>query len=114
MESMLSSTIPPLIANGISVTLTCVLLALFDLSLIHIQMCIRDSPKSERGNWKETLPEIAHEINIVNLTSDKMCIRDRYYFDFEAYASHLLENRRYLVTAHAVFELPEQEKRWCL
>ena len=30
-----------------------------------------------------------------------------YYFDFEAYASHLLENRRYLVTEHAVFELPE-------
>ena len=29
------------------------------------------APKSERGNWKETLPEIAHEINIVNLTSDK-------------------------------------------
>ena len=28
-------------------------------------------PKSERGGWKETLPEIAHEINIVNLTSDK-------------------------------------------
>ena len=28
-------------------------------------------PKTERGNWKETLPEIAHEINIVNLTSDK-------------------------------------------
>ena len=28
-------------------------------------------PKSERGNWKETLAEIAHEINIVNLTSDK-------------------------------------------
>ena len=28
-------------------------------------------PKSERGNWKETLPEIAHEINIVNLTSDR-------------------------------------------
>ena len=28
-------------------------------------------PKSERGNWKETLPEIANEINIVNLTSDK-------------------------------------------
>lgn len=28
-------------------------------------------PKSERGNWKATLPEIAHEINIVNLTSDK-------------------------------------------
>ena len=28
-------------------------------------------PKAERGNWRETLPEIAHEINIVNLTSDK-------------------------------------------
>ena len=28
-------------------------------------------PKAERGNWKETLPEIAHEINIVNLASDK-------------------------------------------
>ena len=28
-------------------------------------------PKAEHGNWKETLPEIAHEINIVNLTSDK-------------------------------------------
>ena len=27
-------------------------------------------PKSERGNWKETLPEIAQEINIVNLTSE--------------------------------------------
>lgn len=28
-------------------------------------------PKAERGNWKETLPEIANEINIVNLTSDE-------------------------------------------
>ena len=28
-------------------------------------------PKAERGNWKETLSEIAHEINIVNITSDK-------------------------------------------
>lgn len=27
-------------------------------------------PKAERGNWKENLPDIAHEINIVNLTSD--------------------------------------------
>lgn len=27
-------------------------------------------PKAERGNWKETLPEIAKEINIVNLTSE--------------------------------------------
>lgn len=28
-------------------------------------------PKNERGNWKRDLSEIAHEINIVNLTSDK-------------------------------------------
>lgn len=28
-------------------------------------------PKAERGRWKETLPEIASEINIVNLTSDE-------------------------------------------
>ena len=28
-------------------------------------------PKSERGNWKSTLPEIADEINIVNLTSEE-------------------------------------------
>lgn len=28
-------------------------------------------PKAERGKWKETLPEIAHEINIVNLTSEE-------------------------------------------
>ncbi|UZW13052.1 ATP-binding protein [Clostridium pasteurianum] len=28
-------------------------------------------PKSERGNWRETLPEIAEEINIVNLTSEE-------------------------------------------
>lgn len=27
-------------------------------------------PKAERGGWKDTLPEIAHEINIVNLTSE--------------------------------------------
>ena len=27
-------------------------------------------PKSERGNWKGTLPEIEEEINIVNITSD--------------------------------------------
>lgn len=28
-------------------------------------------PKAERGNWKETLPEIAEEINIVNLTNEE-------------------------------------------
>lgn len=29
-------------------------------------------PKAERGNWKETLPDMAHEINIVNLTSEEI------------------------------------------
>ncbi|EGC2880634.1 ATP-binding protein [Listeria monocytogenes] len=29
-------------------------------------------PKAERGNWKEMLPDIAHEINIVNLTSEEI------------------------------------------
>ena len=33
MESMLSSTIPPLIANVISSVITCILLALFDWRL---------------------------------------------------------------------------------
>lgn len=28
-------------------------------------------PKAERGYWPETLPEIAHEINLVNLTSEE-------------------------------------------
>ncbi|EQH30894.1 AAA-like domain protein [Clostridioides difficile DA00215] len=27
-------------------------------------------PKAERGKWKENLPDIYHEVNIVNLTSD--------------------------------------------
>ena len=31
-------------------------------------------PKSERGNWKETLPEIAHEINIVKI---KRCLQKK-------------------------------------
>src|SRR5699024_9253523 len=26
-------------------------------------------PKAERGNWQESLPDMAHEINMVNLTS---------------------------------------------
>ena len=39
MESLLSSTIPPLIANGITVTLTCVLLAFFDWRLALCVFC---------------------------------------------------------------------------
>ena len=40
-------------------------------SVLFVGQAVILDPKSERGNWKETLPEIAHEINIVNLTSDK-------------------------------------------
>lgn len=39
MESLLSSTIPPLIANGITVMLTCVLLAFFDWRLALCIFC---------------------------------------------------------------------------
>ena len=39
MESLLSSTIPPLIANGITVTLTCILLAFFDWRLALCVFC---------------------------------------------------------------------------
>ncbi len=39
MESMLSSTIPPLIANFISVTLTCIMLAFFDWRLAVCVFC---------------------------------------------------------------------------
>src|SRR5699024_1671103 len=37
--------------------------------LFVVQALIID-PKAERGNWKETLTEMAHEINVVNLSSD--------------------------------------------
>ncbi len=39
MESMLSSTIPPLVANVITVTLTCILLAFFDWRLALCMFC---------------------------------------------------------------------------
>ena len=39
MESLLSSTIPPLIANGITVTLTCIMLAFFDWRLALCVFC---------------------------------------------------------------------------
>lgn len=39
MESMLSSTIPPLIANMVSVTITCILLAFFDWRLALCVFC---------------------------------------------------------------------------
>lgn len=35
------------------------------------QQAVIVDPKAERGRWKETLPEISHEINIVTLTSDE-------------------------------------------
>src|SRR5699024_8027599 len=40
-------------------------------SVLYGAQAVIVDPKAERGGWKETLPEIAHEINIVNLTSDE-------------------------------------------
>ncbi|EJO7642040.1 ATP-binding protein [Listeria monocytogenes] len=40
-------------------------------SVLYGAQAVIVDPKAERGKWKETLPEIAHEINIVNLTSDE-------------------------------------------
>ncbi|WP_274661762.1 ATP-binding protein [Enterococcus lactis] len=40
-------------------------------SVLYGAQAVIVDPKAERGRWKETLPEIAHEINIVNLTSDE-------------------------------------------
>ena len=47
--------------------------------VLHGARALILDPKSERGKWKEMLPELSDEINIINLTSDegKMCIRDR-------------------------------------
>ncbi|WP_074437547.1 ATP-binding protein, partial [Clostridioides difficile] len=60
---------PSLASQGVKGTVTNALASAFVGSLGGQALLL--DPKSERGNWKETLPEIAHEINIVNLTSDK-------------------------------------------
>ena len=44
--------------------LICYLAALFGAKMLFVD------PKSERGNWKETLPDIADAISILNLTSE--------------------------------------------
>ena len=37
--------------------------------LFFLGQAVIVDPKGERGGWKENLPEIADEINILNLTS---------------------------------------------
>ena len=61
-------------------------------------------PKSERGNWKATLPEIAEEINIVNITSDSsnQGLLDPYVImkdvkDAESLAIDILTDRKSVV-----------------
>lgn len=39
-------------------------------AVLHGAQAVVVDPKAERGKWKEMLPEIADEINIVNLTSE--------------------------------------------
>lgn len=39
-------------------------------SILYGGQALIIDPKSERGHWKEAFPDIAHEINIVNITSD--------------------------------------------
>ena len=39
--------------------------------VLHGARALILDPKSERGKWKEMLPELSDEINIINLTSDE-------------------------------------------
>lgn len=47
--------------------------------------------------------KLANDPVFKNLSED--C--QEYYFDYEAYASQLEENRRFLQTEHGIFEIPE-------
>ena len=49
------------------------------------------------------------QISQVNffIAKPKMLSLIHIYFDFEAYASHLQEHGKFLVTEHGIFELPE-------
>lgn len=44
--------------------------SILDYAVLFGGKAVIVDPKSERGNWQETLPDIAHEIKIVNLTSE--------------------------------------------
>ena len=78
---------PSLAAQGVKGTVTNALAAAFTGSLgggksfannllvyyavLYGAKAVLLDPKSERGKWKEMLPDMAEEINIINLTSEK-------------------------------------------
>ena len=82
------------------------------------EMCIRDSHDSSLAlNYCNTLLVLSESKLIGEVYPDKTPIEEMEmldvpdnvlpYFDFEAYASHLQEHGKFLVTEHGIFELPE-------
>lgn len=87
-------------------------------------------PKSERGGWKENLPDIADEINIINLTSEKknQGLLDPYVIlenekDAESLAIDILtfltgisgrDGKKFPVLRNAVRAVTQKEKRGLL
>ena len=61
------------------------------------------SPEDEDGKTREEVVKDVYKRQFKHLSED--C--QEYYFDFEAYASHLQEHGKFLVTEHGIFELPE-------
>ena len=59
-------------------------------------------------NSKQLMIDVAKQ-KLMNDPTFKHLSEDcqEYYFDFEAYASHLQEHGKFLVTEHGIFELPE-------
>ena len=57
--------------------------------------------------WFELPIDVARQ-KLMNDPTFKHLSEDcqEYYFDFEAYASHLQEHGKFLVTEHGIFELP--------
>ena len=74
---------------------------------------ISDLPSYKRKVWHEmkrlkSMIDVARQ-KLMNDPTFKHLSEDcqEYYFDFEAYASHLQERGKFLVTEHGIFELPE-------
>lgn len=99
------------------------------LCILVIFLFIID-PKSERGAWKEKLPDISEEINIVNLTSEEknQGLLDPYVImkntkDAESLAIDILtfltgisgrDGKKFPILRNAVRTVTQQEKRGLL
>lgn len=104
--------------------LICYYAALFGAKALIID------PKSERGAWKEKLPDISEEINIVNLTSEEknQGLLDPYVImkntkDAESLAIDILtfltgisgrDGKKFPILRNAVRTVTQQEKRGLL